>query len=209
MIVADIPTQYESQTAIFADVVENDKRPYYNTKKDREFLSKTNIGVIDTDYSDKRSGYSKPVEEKTSSAVVIERDKTNDSLLNHSNESMIVTEAQNLYSADYIKFNTSALVQRVQLLLSEWSSKGTLNSISEISQIKKLIEDNSIYLEEKSETRLLLGCFETIFDNDNWQSITKAQLEILIKQLSEFKKGNVKVSTLENFVTELWRSDIL
>lgn len=113
-----------------------------------------------------------------------------------------------IYSAPYIKHNTSVLVSQLKNLIDEWNKKGTHNSISEISQVKLLLEDYAEYLDQTPEYRVLLGGLETIFDNDKWISLNSDKLAIISEQLEQFKAGNVRWDSLKRFSREIWMAEI-
>jgi len=112
------------------------------------------------------------------------------------------------YSSAYVKHNTSAVISQIKNLVEEWSKKGTSGSISEISQIKDLLENNAQYLEQTPESRVLLGGLEGIFDGDRWENLDSEKLAVISSQLEQFRSGNVTWESLKKFSRAIWSAEI-
>jgi len=113
------------------------------------------------------------------------------------------------YSNNYISYEVAALIETLIKNLRAWKAKGTPNSYSEISYIKTQLEEYSEYLEQKDETRVLLGVLEVLFENDNWQKVEDKKLNLLINELEKFRDGEVNFRSLETFSKQIWSGNVI
>jgi|SRR5579871_1613534 len=109
------------------------------------------------------------------------------------------------YSQGYIAFNTYALIEKINKELQSWETLGTDDALIHISNIKDILQENADYLTQKSETRILLSMLELLFENNNWETMDKKDVNYLQRELKRFDEGEVNWESLSMFSKQLYR----
>lgn len=109
------------------------------------------------------------------------------------------------FSNEYVSFNTSSLIEKIDSELSSWENLETEEALAHISNIKDLLEVSVEYLTQKPETRILLSILELLFQNNNWENMNKGDIIYLRSELKRFSEGEVDWDNLTKFSKQLYR----
>lgn len=112
------------------------------------------------------------------------------------------------YSHEYVEFTKKSILNRLSQELSEWLSKGTDVAIPHVVKIKRLLEENSDYLEQYADTRLLLGALELVFENNEWENLPKQKLQFFKSKIDYLANNDLDSRQINNFLKELHTSKI-
>ncbi|MEK7581122.1 MAG: hypothetical protein AAB512_02445 [Patescibacteria group bacterium] len=160
--------------------------------------------------------FKKPGEEETTASDLVMRDRgdqlTNTREVIDKIQSTVKSTEQPLifrtYSAPYIAFYTNKLLDEIIVDLAEWQKNSTEDSLVNISNIRTILDKNSQYLEQRAENRILLAFLETIFENDNWETLKPTQIGFIKNLLNDFKNGEIQGDALKEFSRKLYSNKV-
>lgn len=111
-------------------------------------------------------------------------------------------------SDQYISFNLSKMITQIKSELEAWLQNGTDDSLTHISNIKEILDTQSVYMTVREDGEILLGYLELLFTNNNWLELRETQIKQFISELNRFENGEVSWEQLQLFSKQLFRSGI-
>lgn len=112
------------------------------------------------------------------------------------------------YSKSYVDFNRKLMLGKLSVEIAEWLVKGTDRAVPHIVNIKRLLEEHVGYLEQFSDTRLLLGALELIFENNEWENMPEQKLRFFKTKIDYMANNELDFRQIQNFLKELHTSKI-
>lgn len=133
------------------------------------------------------------------------------STLDHSKNEGIITEQQEIlptYSSLYTEHNKNQLLNLISEELNQWINEGSDSGLIHIGAIHKLLKRKSRYLQQYTDTRLLLALFELVFTNNQWINLSTKQLNFLKLKIDQMVNKTIDTKRLSGLIDEIHLSKI-
>lgn len=125
------------------------------------------------------------------------------------NDKQIISSQKDPLSTNYLSHKTKQIIHEVMDYLKTWETNGTEESLVEITEIKKRLDNIATYLQDYPSNRVLVGMLRLIFDNNNWMKMNTGQINVFHNELKRFQTGYVSQEELVKFSQQLFRTKVL
>jgi hypothetical protein len=109
-------------------------------------------------------------------------------------------------TSKYKEYNLRSLISNIVRELDSWRQSG--ESIFYANAIKHQIDAHLDILTRDSDSRMLAGLLELLFENNNWAQLDDHALGVLRSEISRFADGNISPKSLSVFSKQVYRSKL-